>query len=235
MKAGATVANEESTAAEDVLRHIVDTTPALIHTGRPEGHLDYFNRGWLDLLGCSLDEVCGWRWTNFIHRDDVAGIVQKWHAALDSGEPFEAEARVRRANGDYRLFLHRKVPMRDERGTIIKWLGSSIDIEDSKQIEDALRAREQSFRRIVDSIPGLVHTTTSDGELEFFNRQILEYFGKTSDELKDWATNDVIHPDRPRSHIAAVSRTYDLRALPETSCRAVALDLRHRRRDLSLL
>jgi len=145
MKAGATVANEESTAAEDVLRHIVDTTPALIHTGRPEGHLDYFNRGWLDLLGCSLDEVCGWRWTNFIHRDDAAGIVQKWHAALDSGEPFEAEARVRRANGDYRLFLHRKVPMRDERGTIIKWLGSSIDIEDSKQIEDALRAREQVF------------------------------------------------------------------------------------------
>src|SRR5437868_528778 len=65
---------EQSIGTEDTLRLIVDTTPALIHTGRPDGHLDYFNRGWLVFLGCSLDDVCGWRWTNVIHPDDVAGI-----------------------------------------------------------------------------------------------------------------------------------------------------------------
>ena len=120
MKAVATEDGEQSTVADHALRLVVDTTPALIHTGRPDGHLDYFNQRWLDLLGCSLDAVCGWRWTNFIHPDDVAGIVQTWHAALASGEPFEAEARVRRADGEYRLILHRKVPMRDEQGTIVK-------------------------------------------------------------------------------------------------------------------
>jgi len=133
---------EQSIATEDTLRLIVDTTPALIHTGRPDGYLDYFNRGWLDFLGCSLDEVRGWRWTNVIHPDDVADIVQRWHAALASGEPFEAEARVRRADGEYRLFLHRKVPMHDEEGRVVKWFGSSIDIEDRKRAEDTLRRRE---------------------------------------------------------------------------------------------
>ena len=67
----------------------------------PTGTLDYFNRGWLDFFGKSLEEVCGWRWTESVHPEDVAGIVQKWHAALASGEPFEIEARVRRADGAY--------------------------------------------------------------------------------------------------------------------------------------
>jgi PAS domain S-box-containing protein len=91
---------------EDALRLILDTTPALIHTGRPDGYLDYFNRGWLVFVGKSSEELCGWRWTDSIHPEDVAGMVQKWQAALANGEPLEAEARVRRADGEYRLLLH---------------------------------------------------------------------------------------------------------------------------------
>src|SRR5258705_5848706 len=108
MKKIATVAGGHATVAEDALRRVVDTTPALIHTGRPDGYLDYFNKGWLDFLGKSLEDVCGWRWTESIHPDDVAEIVQKWRAALASGEPFEAEARVRCADGTYHAFLHHK-------------------------------------------------------------------------------------------------------------------------------
>jgi len=73
MKAVATEDIEYSIATGNTLRLIVDTTPALIHTGWPDGRLDYFNRVWLNFLGCSLDEVSGWRWTDFIHPDDVAG------------------------------------------------------------------------------------------------------------------------------------------------------------------
>src|SRR5205085_7803236 len=90
----------------------------LFHRRRLDLYLDYFNRGWLDFLGKSLEDVCGWRWTESVHPEDVAAIVQKWHAALASGEPFEIEARVRRADGSYRAFLHRKLPLRDEHGNI---------------------------------------------------------------------------------------------------------------------
>ena len=138
---------EQSSRFEDRLRRIVDTTPALIHTGRPDGYLDYFNRGWLDFLGKSLEDVCGWRWTESIHPDDVDGIVQKWRAALASGEPFEAEARVRCADGTYHAFLHRKVPLHDEHGNIVKWFGSSIDIEDRKRAEEQFRRSDQELQR----------------------------------------------------------------------------------------
>src|SRR5438132_14346443 len=116
MKAIATEASEQSTAAEDGLRRAVDTTPAFIHTARPDGYLDYFNRGWLDFFGKSPEEVCGWRWTESIHPDDVDEIVQKWRAALASGEPLEVESRVRRADGSYRALWHRNVPLHDEKG-----------------------------------------------------------------------------------------------------------------------
>jgi PAS domain S-box-containing protein len=147
MKANETLQNDQPTATENALRRAVDTTPAFIHTARPDGYLDYFNRGWLDFFGKSLEEVCGWRWTESVHPEDVAGIVQKWHAALASGEPFEAEARVRRADGTYRALLHRKVPLHDEQGNIVKWFGSSIDIEDRKCAEEQLRRNSQELQR----------------------------------------------------------------------------------------
>ncbi len=78
MKKTAAVVPSQATVAEDALRRIIDTTPALIHTGRSDGYLDYFNKGWLDFLGKPLEEVCGWRWTDSIHPEDVASIVQKW-------------------------------------------------------------------------------------------------------------------------------------------------------------
>jgi len=147
MKAVATEANEQSTAAEDALRRAVDTTPAFIHTARPDGYLDYFNRGWLDFLGKSLEDVCGWRWTESVHPEDVAALVQKWRAALASGEPLEVEARVRRADGSYRAFLHRKLPLHDEHGNIVKWFGSSVDIEDRKCAEQKIAEKASQLER----------------------------------------------------------------------------------------
>src|SRR6267142_5908754 len=147
MKASDSLENNQSTSTENELRRAVDTTPAFIHTARPDGYIDYFNRGWLDFFGKSLEDVCGWRWTETVHPDDVAAIVQKWHAALASGEPFEIETRVRRADGSYRALLHRKLPFRDEHGNIVKWFGSSIDIEDRRYAERKLRRNAQQLQR----------------------------------------------------------------------------------------
>jgi PAS domain S-box-containing protein len=128
--------------ATDRLRLAIDTTPALIHTGRPDGHLDYFNQRWREYLGLSLEDICGWRWTKVIHPDDVEEMVKKWRPSLTTGELFEAEARVRRDDGEYRWQFHRKVPLRDQSGKIAKWYGSSIDTEDRRRAEDALRRSE---------------------------------------------------------------------------------------------
>jgi PAS domain S-box-containing protein len=126
---------------------LVDSIPALIHTAMPDGYLDYFNRPWLEYLGVTLDKVAGWNWTAFVHPEDVEGIVAKWRACLATGEIFEYETRVRRANGEYRWMFHRKVPLRDANGNIVKWYGSSLDIDERKTAEERLRRNAEELER----------------------------------------------------------------------------------------
>ncbi len=126
---------------------LVDSIPALIHTARPDGYLDYFNKPWLEYLGVTLDKVTGWNWTAFVHPEDVEGIVAKWRACLATGEVFEYETRVRSANGEYRWMFHRKVPLRDANGNIVKWYGSSLDIEQRKTAEEQLRRNAEELQR----------------------------------------------------------------------------------------
>ena len=138
MGPGEPLGDQRAIQAPD-FRLLIDSAPALIHTSLPDGYLDFFNQSWLDYVGRPLEDLLGWKWTNYIHPDDLDGIVQKWRASLASGEPFVHETRVRRADGDYRWMLHHKIAVRDEHGNIVKWHGSSIDIEDRKRAEQALQ------------------------------------------------------------------------------------------------
>jgi PAS domain S-box-containing protein len=176
-------------------RSIINTIPTVAWSTRPDGYCDFLNQRWLDYAGMTAEQAAGWGWADAIHPDDRKGLVEYWQACLASGVPVETEARVRRFDSAYRWFLIRANPLRDESGTIVKWYGTNIDIDDRKRGEEGLRASEFSWRQIVDNIPGLVATTRAMGEVEFLNRQTLEYFGKTSEELKNWALIDAVHPD----------------------------------------
>ncbi|MGD0434985.1 MAG: PAS domain-containing protein, partial [Bryobacteraceae bacterium] len=129
------------------LQLLVDSAPSLIHTGRPDGHLDFFNQTWLRYVGRPLEDLEGWKWTAFIHPEDVQGMVESWRASLASGEPFLDEARVLRADSEYRWMLHHKVAVRDGSGRIVKWYGSSIDIEDRKRAEVQLLRSAQELEK----------------------------------------------------------------------------------------
>src|SRR5437762_4879744 len=207
MNGSESLQNDQSAATEDALRRAVDTTPAFIHTARPDGYLDYFNRGWLDLLGKSLEDVCGWRWTESVHPEDVAALVQKWHAALASGEPFEIEARVRRADGSYRAFLHRKLPLRDEHGNIVKWFGSSLDIEDRKCAEQRIAEKTSQLERsefYLREGERLAHmgswSLRPDGIFDYWSPETFVIFGFDPNQgipiLSQWL--DVLYPEDRR-------------------------------------
>jgi PAS domain S-box-containing protein len=134
--------------AEDNLRFVLDATPAMIHTARPDGYLDYFNRRWTDYVGVSMAELQGWGWMSVIHPEDIDGEVRRWRECVASGEPFVYEVRMRRADGRYRWVLHHKVAVRDAQGNIVKWCGSSMDIDDRKQAERLLRDSYAQLRAL---------------------------------------------------------------------------------------
>src|SRR5271157_286503 len=169
------VASQEPKSEPMNLQLLSDSIPALIHTGLPNGDLDYFNQTWLNYVGLSFDDLTGWKWTAAVHPDDVAAIVEKWRVSIATGEPFEHEARVRRADGEYRWMFHHKVPLRDERGNIVRWYGTSIDIEDRKRAEERVWQNESELRRLIDAIPQHVMVLEPDGSTRYINQVGLLY------------------------------------------------------------
>jgi len=117
------------------LQELVDSVPALIHTAGPDGGIDFFNQRWLEFVGLRLEDLEGWKWTRAVHPDDVDALLAKWRACLASGEPFEFESRIRRADGVYRWMWHQKLPLRNANDEIVKWCGSSVDSDDRKRAE----------------------------------------------------------------------------------------------------
>ncbi|WFU84405.1 PAS domain S-box protein [Bradyrhizobium sp. CIAT3101] len=123
---------------ETELRDVIEAIPAIAFTAHPDGSSIWTNRQWVEFSGLSVQETSGSSWQSAIHPDDLAEYAAKWRHAIASGAPFENEERHRSAKGEYRWFLARAVPLRDDRGTILKWYGTLTDITDRKRAEDRL-------------------------------------------------------------------------------------------------
>jgi PAS domain S-box-containing protein len=134
--------------SEDRLRVIIDTIPTLSWSTRPDGAAEFLSQAWLDYTGLSMEEARSWGWSVVLHDEDSTALMDKWRAAVASGEPFEAEARFRRADGDYRWCLCRAVPLRDETGNIAKWFGTTTDIEDRKRAEEVARKAQAELAHV---------------------------------------------------------------------------------------
>jgi PAS domain S-box-containing protein len=210
------VAEEAMRASEANLRRVIDTIPSLSWCNLPDGPNEFLSKGWHDYTGLSPEEAHGWGWSTAFHPDDLPPLMKRWQELLVSGEPGEIEARIRRNDGVYRWFLIRVAPFRDENGAILRWYGTSTDIDDRKLAEQALKASENNLRQIVDSIPGLVCAMDAAGEVQQLNRPLLDYFGKAAEDLKNWKMTDAVHPDDlPRvieayTHSITTGTPYDI-------------------------
>jgi PAS domain S-box-containing protein len=126
---------------EKELRDVVEAIPAIAFTAQPDGSSLWINRQWVEFSGLSVEETSRSGWQSAIHPDDLIEHAAKWHHSITSGEPFENEARHRSANGEYRWFLARAVPLGDEEGKILKWYGILTDITERKRAEERLRVQ----------------------------------------------------------------------------------------------
>ncbi len=132
---------------EDRIRLIIDTIPTMAWTLEPDGTVDFVNQRWLDYTGIPLEEPL-----RIIHPEDLPRVMEKWRASMSEGKPSEDEMRLQRADGEYRWFLVRSAPLHDEQGNLVKWYGVSIDIEDNKQLGNALRESERRYLSLFENM-----------------------------------------------------------------------------------
>lgn len=177
-------AEEAVRHSEQRLRLLLDSMQQKIFTTTADGNVDYFNPAWTQFTGLDAASLRDWGWTQVVHPDDVEVSVRVWHHALRNGVEFQAEQRFRRADGQYRWHLSRAVPVRDEAGSVVVWIGSNTDIHDVKLVESELERRLRAERRHsavlakVAAASNQLHTSASmdalAGELVEIVRDILD-------------------------------------------------------------
>jgi PAS domain S-box-containing protein len=139
---------DEIKKSQDRLQLVIDTIPAMVWSSLPDGSTDFVSQSWVEFYGLSLEDIGRVGWEVVIHPEDVARARDTGRAAMAAGKPFEYELRSRGADGEYRWFLSRAVPLRDETGNIVKWYGTMTDIEDRKRAEILLAGEKRLLEMI---------------------------------------------------------------------------------------
>ena len=133
----------EAGQSEISFRMAAQAAPAILWTARPDGSVDFISDSLYSYAGLTREDAEDWGWTRLLHPDDLAACRKCWERSLRTGEVYEIEYRLRRADGVHRWFLVKGNPVRDEQGEIIKWIGTCTDIEDQKHNQQIL---EQQIR-----------------------------------------------------------------------------------------
>jgi PAS domain S-box-containing protein len=181
--------------SEARLRQVIDCIPNIAWCNLTDGSNEFLNRAWGNYTGMPPEESTGWAWAQAMHPDDLPKLMTRWMGMLVSGEPGEIEGRFLRHDGVYRWFLIRAEPFLDEAGRLVRWYGTSTDIDDRKQAEEALLASEREFTQIVNTIPALVWSARPDGSGAFFSDSYLAYVGLERAALLEWGWTTVVHPE----------------------------------------
>jgi PAS domain S-box-containing protein len=146
-------AEDVARRSEKELRAVVNAVPAFVWSTLPDGAVDFVNDRWLEFTGLSQQDALGWNWESTVHPDDRSRAVAEWRAALKNGRSTEGEIRVRRADGEFRWWLFRNVPLHDETGNIAKWYGTAVDIDDRKRAESLLAAEKRILEMVARGDP----------------------------------------------------------------------------------
>jgi PAS domain S-box len=169
------VKNEELQFLVEEFKFVTDFMPQIVWATQPDGYHDFFNKRWYDFTGISLEESRGKGWLSVIHSDDVEKALLNWNESLRSGNSYEVEYRMRNRSGNYRWFLVRAIPLKDN-NKILKWFGTCTDIHDQKLASDIL---EQKVRERTDELQ------RANLELETSNNELLQFASVASHDLKE--------------------------------------------------
>jgi len=200
-------------ASELNFRLVVHSIPGLLCTNTAAGEVELLNQTLLNYTGKPLEELKNWQ--TIVHPGDLPAVTSLWAWSVETGHPFDVDVRVRRADGAYRWFHCRGLPLRDNDDRIIRWYNLLTDIEDRIQAEESLRTSERELNLIIETIPALVWRARPDGQLDYVNRRVLHYTGATPEALARDGWTEYLHPDDFEPTVLTRLRLRPTRCIPE--------------------
>jgi PAS domain S-box-containing protein len=151
---------QELAAKEEQYRILAEVMPQCIWTAGPDGQTDYVNQHWCKFSGLDPVQSLGAGWAVVLHPEDAAACFEAWSRAVQTGEIFESEYRMRRSDGVYRWFLGRGLPVRDRRDRVVKWLGTATDIDDRKRAEKEVQ-RQHGLARLLHEVTAAAYVAAT--------------------------------------------------------------------------
>src|SRR6516162_7782871 len=181
--------------SEARFRELADNISQFAWTADAKGWRYWYNKRWHDYTGTTLEEMQGWGWQKVHHPEEVRRVVERIKVAFNTGEPWEDTFPLRSKNGEYRWFLSRALPIKDEEGRVVRWFGTNTDVTEQRELEQALRENERQFRTLANSIPQLAWMADKEGYIFWYNDRWYDYTGTTLEEMKSWGWPKVHHPN----------------------------------------
>jgi len=214
------------------LQALVETIPALVVCALADGSAEFANRAWHEYTGCSSPELTGWGWHATIHPDDLPKFIQEWTAATAAGKPFETEARVRRADGEYQWFSIRKAlaVSRDQVGEpSLRALIACEDIHERKQAQERLQQSEQRWQTAFENSAIGIMMRDRAGRFFATNRAFRNMLGYTESELYQLCQLDVTHEEDRELNLDLIGELW------EGKRQHFQIEKRYRRKDGTLV
>jgi PAS domain S-box-containing protein len=181
--------------SETRFRELADNISQLAWTADQSGWIYWYNKRWHDYTGTTLKEMEGWGWQKVHHPEHVDRVVLRIRQSFESGTAWEDTFPLRGRDGNYRWFLSRALPIRDEAGNVIRWFGTNTDITDQIEAQKALRESEARFRELADNISQFAWTADQSGWIYWYNKRWYDYTGTTLEEMQGWGWQKVHHPE----------------------------------------
>ncbi|MEG4068358.1 PAS domain S-box protein [Microcoleus sp. Pol11C2] len=212
--------------SEERYRSLIAATSQMVWISDAEGRCPDLP-SWRAYTGQTVDEVVGLGWLDAIHLDDRERTSQLWMEAVQRKSLYDMEYRIRGADGNYRYFQARGVPILDEDGSIREWVGASSDIHDRKQAEDAIKQSEERYRSLILAISQIVWTTDAEGRCQD-SPSMRAYTGQTEAEGVGFGWLDTIHPDDRERTVQVWMEAVQTRSLFEMEYRMRGTDGNYR-------
>jgi PAS domain S-box-containing protein len=197
--------------SEAKFRDLADNISQFAWMTDAKGSIFWYNQRWFDYTGSTLEEMLDWGWKSVQHPDHLERVVRHWVECLENGKVWEDTFPLRSRDGEYRWFLSRAQPIRDQAGSIVRWFGTNTDITEAKQGEEALRASQEQLRLGVDVAQFALAQVDYDQDCIHLTSQAAKLYGFGDEEIvvSRSKIHEVFHPDDQQKIIDGVAHCLD--------------------------